>query len=118
MCNCSLFFGFSIIAFAIFSPLIPGFTKENSIIQIIGTIGGAVVEVISGTIFIVYSKSLSQMNLYHKALSNYQQYLNCVNLVSKLSTVEKQDAFYEKIILNEMNKINEFVNDEINNKKT
>lgn len=112
------FLGFSIIAFAIFSPLIPGFTKENSIIQIIGTIGGAVVEVISGTIFIVYSKSLSQMNLYHKALSNYQQYLNCVNLVSKLSTVEKQDAFYEKIILNEMNKINEFVNDEINNKKT
>ena len=112
------FLGFSIIAFAIFSPLIPGFTKENSIIQIIGTIGGAVVEVISGTIFIVYSKSLSQMNLYHKALSNYQQYLNCVNLVSKLSTVEKQDAFYEKIILNEMNKINEFVNDEKKKKKT
>lgn len=44
------------------------------------------------------------MNLYHKALSEYQRYLSCVNLVSKISTIEKQDQLYEEIIHEEIKK--------------
>lgn len=90
--------------FAILSPLIPYFRSENSLIPIIGSVGGAVVELFAGTILIVYIKSLSQMNLYHKALSGYQRYLSCINLVSKISSTEKQDQLYEDIIREEMKK--------------
>ncbi|MEE0857293.1 MAG: hypothetical protein U0L58_08375 [Ruminococcus sp.] len=102
--------GLIVIVLAIVSPL---FTGNNSLVSLIGAIGGAVVEVISGTVFFIYKKSLSQMNLYHEALSQYQHYLNCVNLVSKLSYTEKQDELYEKIILTEINKTSEFDNEEV-----
>lgn len=98
------FIGIVLIAFAIISPLIPVFQNQNILIPIIGSIGGAVVELFAGTILVVYIKSLSQMNLYHKALSEYQRYLSCVNLVSKISTVEKQDQLYEEIIHEEIKK--------------
>ncbi len=98
------FIGISLIAFAIISPLIPIFQNQNVLIPVIGSIGGAVVELFAGTILVVYIKSLSQMNLYHKALSEYQRYLSCVNLVSKISTIEKQDQLYEEIIHEEIKK--------------
>lgn len=96
--------GIIIITFAILSPLIPAFSKENSLLPIIGSVGGAFVELFAGTILLVYIKSLSQMNLYHKALSEYQRYLSCVNLVSKISVIEKQDSLYEEIIREEIKK--------------
>jgi len=99
------FIGILLIVFAILSPLIPNFRSENSLIPIVGSIGGAVVELFAGTILIVYIKSLSQMNLYHKALSGYQRYLSCINLVSKISSLEKQDQLYEDIIREEIKKM-------------
>lgn len=98
------FIGIVLIAFAIISPLIPVFQNQNILIPVIGSIGGAVVELFAGTILVVYIKSLSQMNLYHKALSEYQRYLSCVNLVSKISTIQKQDQLYEEIIHEEIKK--------------
>lgn len=100
------FIGILLIVFAILSPLIPCFRTENSLIPIVGSIGGAVVELFAGTILVVYIKSLSQMNLYHKALSEYQRYLSCINLVTKISSLEKQDQLYEDIIREEMKKGN------------
>lgn len=96
--------GIAIIVFAILSPLVPAFGTENSLIPVIGAIGGAVVEVFAGTILLVYKKSLSQMNLYHKALSEYQRYLSCINLVSKISDVNKQNTLLEDIIREEIKK--------------
>lgn len=98
------FLGISMIIFAALSPLIPHFASEDSLVQIIGSIGGAVVELFAGTILIVYIKTLSQMNIYHKALSEYQRYLSCINLVSKIRNKEKQDELYEAIIREEMKK--------------
>ncbi len=92
------------IIFAALSPLIPHFASEDSLVQIIGSIGGAVVELFAGTILIVYIKTLSQMNIYHKALSEYQRFLSCINLVSKIRNEEKQDELYEAIIREEMKK--------------
>lgn len=97
------FIGIMIILLAVLSPVIPLYANSQTpLVPIIGAIGGAVTELFAGTILVVYSKSLSQMNLYHQALSEYQSYLSRVNLVSKLSTVEKRDAMYEKIIENEL----------------
>lgn len=96
--------GIAIIVFAILSPLVPAFETKNSLIPVIGAIGGAVVEVFAGTILLVYKKSLSQMNLYHKALSEYQRYLSCINLVSKISDFDKQNALLEEIIREEIRK--------------
>ena len=98
------FIGMALITFAILSPMIPCLRMENSLIPIIGSIGGAVVELFAGTILVVYIKTLSQMNLYHKALSGYQRYLSCINLVSQISSLEKQDQLYEEIIREEMKK--------------
>lgn len=94
--------GFLIMAFTVVSPLIPGFQNDNSLIPVIGTISGAVVELIAATILFVYKRSLSQMNFYHDALSHYQNYLSCVNLVSKMSSAEKQDEMLVKIIEHEL----------------
>lgn len=99
--------GFSITGIVIFigailSPLIPVFS-DKSLVLIVGAIAGAIVELFAGTILIVYKQSLSQMNLYHKALSEYQKYLSCINLVSMISDKVKRDQLYEQIIKLEMN---------------
>ena len=96
--------GIAIIIFAILSPIIFSSKYDNVLISLIGSISGAIVELFAGTILVVYIKSLSQMNLYHKALSEYQRYLSCINLASKLSTIEKRDSIFEEIIREEIKK--------------
>lgn len=112
------FFGILIIVFAILSPIFPAFSGENSLIPLIGSIGGTVVELFAGTILIVYKKSLTQMNLYHKALSEYQRYLSCINLVSMIATPERQEQLYEEIIHEEIKKVDIFDDDEIKSIKS
>ena len=99
------FIGIAIFAFSVVSPFIPAFASNNILIPIVGTIGGTIVELFAGTILIVYKKTLSQMNLYHEALSDYQRYLSCINLVSMISDVEKRDQLFSQIISSEMNKV-------------
>lgn len=99
------FIGIAIFAFSVVSPFIPAFASNNVLVPIVGTIGGAIVELFAGTILIVYKKTLSQMNLYHEALSDYQRYLSCINLVSMISDEEKRDALYNQIITFEMSKV-------------
>ncbi|MCL2153451.1 MAG: MMPL family transporter [Oscillospiraceae bacterium] len=94
--------GFALLVFAVLSPLIPQFTAENSLIPIIGIISGAVVELLAGTIFFIYKRSLAQMNIYHEALSNYQTYLSCVNLATQFDEKKKKDEMFERIIEKEL----------------
>ena len=101
--------GILIIAFAIISPLFPPFASTNSLIPVIGTIGGAVVELFAGTILVVYTKSLSQMNHYHQALSEYQHYLSCVNLVGKINDPGMQNEMYVEIIQKELDHVQQRV---------
>lgn len=96
--------GILIFLFALLSPLIPAFSSNESLIPIIGTIIGAIVEFFAGTILLVYKQSLSQMNLYHAALSDYQRYLSCINLVSMIEDSEKRNRLYEQIITEELQK--------------
>lgn len=99
------FIGIAIFVFAVLSPIFPIFSSTNSLIPIIGTIGGTIVELFAGTILVVYKKTLSQMNLYHEALADYQRYLSCVNLVDMVSDIEKRNLLYEQIISIEMSKL-------------
>lgn len=96
--------GILIFLFALLSPLFPAFSSTESLIPIIGTIIGAIVEFFAGTILLVYKQSLSQMNLYHAALSDYQRYLSRVNLVSMIEDSEKRNRLYEQIITEELQK--------------
>ena len=114
---CSIVFsilGVTLIAFAIVSPHILNLSAEYSLVPVIGSIAGAVVEVFAGTILVVYIKTLSQMSIYHTALADYQRYLSCACLVGNL-TEEKRDEMYAEIIREEMKKTT-FV--EVQSKKT
>lgn len=100
----SCMIGFAMIIFVLICPFIPQYSSvvKDSLIPLIGGIGGVITEIFAGTTFIVYNKALSQMNLYHKALSHYQTYLSCVNLIDKVPSPEKRTELYEKIIVKEM----------------
>lgn len=97
--------GILILAFAIASPFIPVFSSHNVLIPILSTIGGTIVELFAGTILLVYKHTLSQMNLYHEALADYQHYLSCINLASMVTDDEKRNQLYEQIITAEMDNI-------------
>ena len=97
--------GVLILTFAILSPFIPAFSSHNALIPILSTIGGTIVELFAGTILLVYKHTLSQMNLYHEALADYQHYLSCINLASMVSDEEKRNQLYEQIISTEMNNV-------------
>lgn len=66
--------------------------------SVIPVIGGVIADVIGGTIFFVYRKSLTQLNYYHKALHEDQRFLSSVNLISKFKNDDLGDEMLQKII--------------------
>ena len=66
-------------------------------IAIIGTVSGAITEVISGTVLWVHNKSALQLNHYYDALHQNEKFLSAINLADKLSD-EKREEMYIEII--------------------
>ena len=64
---------------------------------VIPAIGGTLIEVIAATVFIIYRKSLEQMNHYFKSLMINEKLLLSINLVEYISE-GKQDDMYSEII--------------------
>lgn len=64
---------------------------------LIPAVGGAMTEIIAGTVFFLYKKSLEQMNLYFKSLESNEKFLSAVNLAEKMSP-DKQDDILREII--------------------
>lgn len=95
--------GIALIAFAILSPYLFNLTEEYNLVPVIGSISGAVVEIFAGTILVVYIKTLSQMNIYHTALADYQRYLSCACLANGMSE-RTRDTMLSEIIRKEMEK--------------
>ncbi len=89
------FIGIMLLVVAILLPTLFG---QGITPAIISAIGGAVTELLAGTVLFVYKSSLSQLNHYHCALHEDERFLSSVSLVDKLSTVDEQDAILEKII--------------------
>jgi len=57
------------------------------------TIGGAIVEVIAGLFFWLYSKSIKQINLFHRSLQETQRFLTAIQLVEKISENGRDTAY-------------------------
>lgn len=55
---------------------------SNTDMTIVSAIGGVATELIAGTALIVYRRSLSQLNYYHKALHQDQRFLSSVDLLN------------------------------------
>lgn len=91
--------GALLIFFAILFPIV--FNRDIDL-TIIPAIGGAIVEVIAGTSLIVYQRSLSQLNHYHKALHEDERFLTSVNLLNRFSKTETQDEMLKEIIRSEI----------------
>lgn len=85
------------VLFFIFASIMVIFFNASVSDVIIPAVGGALTELIAGTIFIVYKKSLEQMNRYFDSLQINEKFLSSVNLVDKIS-IEKQDEMYCEII--------------------
>ena len=67
------------------------YNKQN--ILLLSTISGTVVEVIAGLFFWLYSRSIQQLNLYHKRLGTTEKYLTAIKLVEKMSENKKDERY-------------------------
>lgn len=92
--------GMCILGFVlIFSAIVIQFLKEPNIkVSILAAIGGIVTEFVSGTIFVIYRYSLSQLNHYHKALHEDERFLSSVTLLVKFNSEETKDEMLKEII--------------------
>lgn len=90
-------FGVSFLITAIAITLI---TKQLDL-ALIPAIGGAITELISGTVLWVHNKSAVQLNHYYDALHENERFLSTVTLVDKLSS-ESQEEMYKEIIRSQL----------------
>ncbi len=88
------------LGFIVFTTGVIAFSSQRSgIILICATIAGAVIEIISGLIFWTYSKSIEQLNSFHKTFYENQKLLSSIHLVNSVSETNK-DALYAYIVQN------------------
>jgi hypothetical protein len=93
----------SILGFLLFASgiIISYSTASNSTIQYT-TVGGAIVETIAGLFFWLYSKALTQINLFHTSLLKTEKFLTAIQLVDRISE-NNRDQTYSFIIANIIN---------------
>ena len=78
----------------------------NQDISLISIISGTTVEIISALFFWMYSKSMSQLNIYHKRLSETEKYLITIQLVERISKESLDSELHfiiESILMNNIN---------------
>jgi hypothetical protein len=90
--TCTLGIGFFL--YASISVLVLHVELSSALIP---AIGGALTEFIAGTVFILYKKSVEQMNIYFSSLQSNERFLSAVNLVQRVSP-DKQDEILCEII--------------------
>ena len=87
------FLGFLVFVIGIIISLA---TEQNIILYT--TISGAIVELISGLFFWIYSRSQEQLNLYHERLGATEKFLVSFQVIEKISESQK-DSAYEKLLI-------------------
>lgn len=87
------FLGFTLFATGIILTYV--FKTDNAIQY--STICGAIVEIIAGLFFWLYSKAIKQINLFHNSLLQTEKFLTAIQLVEKISQ-ENRDKAYNYII--------------------
>jgi hypothetical protein len=84
----------SVLGFILFAAgvIISYYSTLPNIIQY-STIGGAVVEIIAGLFFWLYSKAITQINLFHTSLLKTEKFLTAIQLVDKISPENRDKTF-------------------------
>lgn len=95
-------FWFSIIACVIGIAMIiislyGVFMIKDTQFAVIGIVGGAVTELIAGTVLVIHNKSALQLNYYYDALHENEKFLSAINLADKLEDDDKRDMYIEII---------------------
>ena len=87
-----------ILGFLIFASgvILSYYSPTESVIQYT-TISGAIVEIIAGLFFWLYSKATKQINLFHSSLLGTQKFLTAIQLVNEISK-DNKDQIYSYII--------------------
>jgi hypothetical protein len=88
----------SILGFLLFAGgvVVSYFYRIPNVIQY-STISGTIVEIIAGLFFWLYSKAITQINLFHSSLLKTEKFLTAIQLVDKISS-ENKDKMYTFII--------------------
>jgi len=95
------FLGFILFAGGV---IITYMTPEKTSIIAYSTIAGAIVEIIAGSFFWLYSEALKQINKFHDQLIHTQELLTTIQIASNLTKNERDNA-YLLIIKNLLNDI-------------
>ncbi len=95
-------FWFSIVAcivgIAMISISLYGvFKMKDTQFAIIGIVGGAITELIAGTVLVIHNKSALQLNYYYDALHENEKFLSAINLADKLDDDTKRDMYIDII---------------------
>lgn len=85
--------GFIMLGVAVYGV----FQIENIKIAIVGTVSGAITEVIAGTVLIIHNKSALQLNHYYDALHQDERFLSAVSMAQQLSDENREDMYMEII---------------------
>lgn len=87
-----------ILGFLLFaSGIIVSYTYKVDQVISYSTIGGTIVEIIAGLFFWLYSKAITQINIFHSSLLRTEKFLTAIQLVDKISA-EQRDKTYSYII--------------------
>lgn len=73
------------------------FKMKDTQFAIISIVGGAVTELIAGTVLVIHNKSALQLNYYYDALHENEKFLSAINLADKLEDDDKRDMYIEII---------------------
>lgn len=89
----------SVLGFLLFGSgvLLSYVVPEKQNVVPYSTIGGAVVEIIAGLFFWLYSKAIKQINIFHTSLQSTEKFLTAIQLVDKISP-DQRDESYKNII--------------------
>jgi hypothetical protein len=89
--------GFIAIMFAIFSPNFND--KITTDISLISGISGILAQFIGGANFIIYNKTITQLNIYYQQLIKAQDTMLAIELCNKVQEPEQKSKLIEKLII-------------------
>ncbi|HEY9632349.1 MAG TPA: hypothetical protein V6D14_03020 [Coleofasciculaceae cyanobacterium] len=88
------------LGFIVFATGIIVFSSQGNIaILVCSTSAGTVIEIVAALIFWIYSKSLEQLNTFHKTFYENQKLVSSIHLIDGVSETNK-DALYAYIVQN------------------
>lgn len=83
------------IGFILFAAgvIVTYFAPDKKSVIAYSTLAGAIVEIISGLFFWLYSQTIKQINIFHNRLIETQQILTAIQTVNKISRAKRDEAY-------------------------